>query len=487
LRGGDGQEKGFVCFARTNILPAPPPLQAGDALPPRPHRRSTPDAARRRAFGNNAAQHRRRQGPADHPAPRRRPGVPTDFEWKGEVMRLTHTIPALLLFSTAAFAQSTPALTVDCSRGQSLQSALRLAPPGSTIIVKGICAGPFTITTDGLQLDGQATATLNGGGKDTLTINGAHGVVLTGLTITGGNNGVVENAAQATLSNDAVEQNAATGIVSQSDSSVTVSGGSTSQNGLHGIDVEASSSLTVTGNYASTGNGVFGVDVNNGSSLTLTAAALSVSGNALGVQLGTNASGFLDGLSSLNSSNNLTVGLTMVSGAHMVDFGGAITASGNGINGISLDSKAGLDLDAASQVQTSNNAADGVHLEQMSVMTIFNIPQFSGTSGTTTLTAQGNQGDGINELTNSEILVDDFAALQVTGNTSAGLSLDDGSSLAFGQSVPGVTGVQSRVTGNHPDLSLSFASRITTIANDTIGKIVCDRTSLARGPITCPR
>jgi hypothetical protein len=41
----------------------------------------------------------------------------------------------------------------------------------------------------------------------------------------------------------------------------------------------------------------------------------------------------------------------MVSGAHMVDFGGSIVASGNGINGISLDSKVGLDLDAASQVQ----------------------------------------------------------------------------------------------------------------------------------------
>jgi hypothetical protein len=119
-------------------------------------------------------------------------------------------------------------------------------------------------------------------------------------------------------------------------------------------------------------------------------------------------------------------------------------------------------------------------------MTIFNVPQFSGVSGTTTVTAQGNKGDGINELTNSEILVDDFAALQVSGNASAGLSLDDGSSLAFGQSVPGVTGVQSTVTKNHPDLSLSFASRITTIANDKISTVTCDGTSLARGPVTCP-
>jgi hypothetical protein len=400
-------------------------------------------------------------------------------------MRLIRTIPMLLLFSTPAFAQSTPAITVDCSRGQSLQSALKLALPGSTIAVKGTCVGAFTITTDGLQLDGGTTATLNGGGQDAVTINGAHGVVLTGLTITGGGNGVVENGAQATLLNDVVEQNAVTGIVSQSNSAVTVSGGSTSKNGLYGIDVEASSSLTVTGTYASAGNGVLGIFVNNGSSITLTAATLSVNSNLLGVQVGTNASCFMDGLSTLNASNNATIGLTMVSGAHMADFGGTIVANGNGINGITLDGKAGLDLDAGSQVQASNNASDGVHLEQLSQMTIFNNPQFSGNPGATTLTAQGNQGDGINELTNSEILVDNFAALQVSGNASAGLSLDDGSSLSFGQTIP-VSGVQSTVTGNHPDLSLSFASRITTIVNDTIGKVICDRTALARGPITCP-
>jgi Right handed beta helix region len=407
----------------------------------------------------------------------------------GKIMRLTQTLPALLLFSTAAFAQSVPTLTVDCSHGQSLQSALKLASPGSTIIVKGTCNGPFTITTDGLQLDGRANASLNGGGKDAVTINGAHGVVLTGLTITGGANGVVENGAQATLTDDVVEQNAATGILAQSNSSVTVSGGSTSQNGLHGIDVEASSSLTVGGTYASTGNAVLGIFVNNGSSIALAAATLTVSNNTLGVQVGTNASGFMDGLSTLNASNNATVGLTMVSGAHMADFGGMIVANGNGINGISLNGKAGLDLDAASQVQASSNTADGVHLEQLSEMTVFNTPAFSGNSGTTTLTATGNQGDGINELTNSEILVDNYAALQVTDNTHTGLSLDDGSSLTFGQSFPPVpSDVQSKVTLNHPDLSLTFGSRITTFANDTIGTFSCDATALARGPlsITCP-
>jgi len=172
----------------------------------------------------------------------------------------------------------------------------------------------------------------------------------------------------------------------------------------------------------------------------------------------------------------------MVSGAHTVDFGGSITTNGNGNNGISLNSKAGLDLDAASQVQSNNNGADGVHLEQLSVMTVFNNPQFSGNPGTTTVTAQGNSADGINLLTASEILVDNFAALRVTDNSRAGIAVDDGSSLSFGQTIA-VSGVQTNVTGNKPDVSLTFGSRLTTLGNDKFGKVTCDGSILTRGPI----
>jgi hypothetical protein len=256
---------------------------------------------------------------------------------------------------------------------------------------------------------------------------------------------------------------------------------------VHGLDIEATSSLVVAGSYGSTGNGVFGINVNNGSSMSLTAANLAVSANTLGIQLGTNASGFLDGASTLNTSNNFSDGLTVVSGSHVVDFGGTIVSNGNAVHGISINSKAALDLDAGSQVQTSNNGQDGVHLEQLSVMTAFNNPQFSGVPATTTLSSQGNAGNGMNVLTNSEVLVDNFAAFQIASNALAGVSLDDGSSLSFGQTIP-VSGVQSSITGNHPDLALSFASRLTTIANDTIGTVNCDATVLVRGtpPVTCP-
>ena len=403
-------------------------------------------------------------------------------------MRSVLTLLCASTLCATAFAQFNGTIHVDCSRGESLQTAITFALPGTTIGVKGNCMGPVSIITPGLQINGGGTASINGAGRDAVTINGAPRVVLAGLTVSGGNNGVVaENNAQVALQNLTVKNNALTGIVVENNSSATVNGGSSSGNGLHGVDIESTSSMIVNGSYASTGNAVLGVEVNNGSSLNLVAASLTATGDVVGVQLGTNAGGFLDGLSSINASNNFAIGLTMVSGAHMADFGGTIAANGNGLQGIALDSKAGLDLDAGAQVQASNNGGDGVHLEELSVMTIFNTPQFSGSSATTTLTAQGNQANGINMLTNSAIFDVNYAALQVSGNSGPGIALDDGSSISFAQSVP-VSGVQTKVTGNHPDIALTFASRLTTLANDTVGTVSCDASSLIRGPlaITCP-
>ena len=400
------------------------------------------------------------------------------------------TSVAVLIFTATAFGQQAAGnLVVDCSRGASLQRAVAGAAPNQVLIVKGACTGPVTVIADGLTLIASGPASVNGQGQDVITINGAQRVTLNGLTITGGNNGVViTNVGQATLQNDTVTGNAVTGILVEANSSATTFGGATTGNGLNGIDLEATSSLLVIGSYSSSSNGVFGIEVNNGSSLTLVQANLSVGSNTLGVQLGTNAAGFMDNFSTLTTSNNFTVGLTMVSGSHMVDFGGVIVSNGNGNNGISLNSKAGLDCDAAAQVTSNNNAGDGVHLEQTSVMTIFNNPNFSGVPGTTTLTTHGNQGSGVNLLTASEILDDNFAEIVSTGNTLAGLSQDDGSSVTFGQTIP-VSGVQTTITGNSPDLLLTFAARLTLLSNDSFGTVHCDGTVLTRGPgaPACPQ
>lgn len=402
-------------------------------------------------------------------------------------MLCVRTFAIVLALTAAALPQDK--IFVNCSRGTSLQSAVAHAAPGTTITASGACKGPIIITKDGLKIHGINSASITAPNADVVTSNGATSIELNALTITGGLNGVVAlNNSQITLQGTTISGNVVTGLQLLGNSSATINQFSSTNNGLFGIDVEATSSLIVTGSNSVQGSGVFGIQVNNGSSITLTGANLQVTGNTLGVQLGTNASGFLDSGSTLNASNNFSDGLTIVSGSHVVNFGGTIISSGNGIHGISLNSKAGLDMDAGCQVKAIGNGQDGMHLERESSMTIFNNPNFSGNPAVSTLTSQNNKGVGINVQTNSGILVSNYAALQDTGNTSTGVALDDGSSLSFTQTIP-VTGVQTTVSGNGKDLLATFGSRLTLLSNDVFGTASCDATVLSRGPNapTCPQ
>jgi nitrous oxidase accessory protein NosD len=48
--------------------------------------------------------------------------------------------------------------------GDNLQLAMEQAPRGSTLIIDGVCVGPFAMDR-GLTLEGSPGATLSGGGR----------------------------------------------------------------------------------------------------------------------------------------------------------------------------------------------------------------------------------------------------------------------------------------------------------------------------------
>ncbi|HEY7388899.1 MAG TPA: hypothetical protein VH640_10345 [Bryobacteraceae bacterium] len=385
---------------------------------------------------------------------------------------------AAVLFPAAPVFGAVP---FHCGGVVSLQTAIDLALPNATLLLSGTCSGPVVINRNNITLASNTGAVIDGTGKDAITVTGPVRVSLNGLTVQHGNNGINAAAgAQLILTNTQILANSAMGILLTGASSATLSGVVTNGNGVNGLDAEGSSSILVTGSYQSNHNGVFGVNINGSSSFTLSQAQVVVSANTLGIQIGTGASAFIsDAATSVNVSNNVTTGLTIVSGSHMVDFGGTITATGNGIHGVSIDSKAGLDLDAAAVLNASGNTQDGVHLEETSVLTMFNTPAFSGAPGTTTINTHNNGGNGLSVLTASNFTVIHQAALISTNNTMDGVQVDNGSSLTL---------IQSTVTGNTArDVILTFGSR-GDITTSTIGKVTCDATVLIRGSLSavCP-
>ena len=389
----------------------------------------------------------------------------------------------LALAGIPAFA----AIPFDCNTGISLQTAVDFSPPNETLQLTGTCSGPLVMSRN-LTLASNNGALIEGGGKDAITVNGPARITLNGLTIEHGNNGVLaRSGAQLTILNSKIRKNALNGLFLEGNSSAAISASSTNENSVSGLDAEASSSVILTGVYQSYKNGVFGVNINSSSSLTFTKAQITVSANTLGIQIGTSASAFIsDPTTGVTVKDNATTGLTIVSGAHMVAFGGTIVATGNGVHGVSVDSKAGFDLDAAAVLNSTGNTADGVHLEETSVLTMFNTTAFSGAPGVTTINTQNNGANGVSILTGSNFTVIHQAALNSLGNAGDGIYVDNGS---------GLTLIQSNVTGNGTaggdakDMVLRFGSRADISTRSVVGTLSCDASVLLRDDLglTCPR
>ena len=382
-----------------------------------------------------------------------------------------------LLAATSASADQ----PLDCSKKSLAAAIADLEGKAPVVEFTGVCAGPIVIKAEGVTLQGVGEAVIDGGGaQDAVTIAGASRVTLNGIEIRNGVNGVTAvNGAHVSLTSLNVHHNLASGISIQTGSSAVLSEVTTAQNGLHGLDVHSGSAATVNGALTATANRVFGVNV-NASSITLSQATVTATGNALGIQIATNGNAFLgDADSVINANSNLATGLTVVSGARLVSFGGTINASGNPGVGVSVNSKAGLDLDAASTLNTSGNG-DGLLVQQNSVMTVFNTPQFSGAPGFSTVNANNNTRTGVRVLTDAVLTLVNQARVISTQNGTVGFFADNGS---------GVTLVNSTITGNSArDLQLTFGARA-DVRTSTVGTITCDSTVLVRGTagLVCPQ
>ena len=368
---------------------------------------------------------------------------------------------------------------LDCNL-EPLADALTRIKDKQTVQFTGVCSGPVVIRVDGLTLTGVGTAAIDGAGQDALTVAGASNVTLSGFEVLNGLNGIVgSNGAHVALKNLTSRNNTRSGIALQTGSSAVLEDVTVSTNGLHGLDAGNGSAVTVTGELTASANRVFGINV-NGSSITFAQATVVASGNALGIQIATSANAFInDSATTINVTNNLATGLTVVSGAHLVSFGGTINASGNAGVGVSVNSKAGLDLDAGSTLTSTGNG-DGVLVQQGSVMTVFNTPQFSGAPGFSTVNANQNTRTGVRVLTSSTLTLSNQARLVANQNGTVGLVGDNGAS---------VTLVNSTITGNSArDIQLTFGPRA-DLRTLTFGTATCDATALVRGTagITCPQ
>jgi hypothetical protein len=287
----------------------------------------------------------------------------------------------------------------------SLTTAINKANNGDTIKISGTCTERVTIFKDGLTLDGQGSAILDGGGGFTppptltgfsegvITILGARGVVIKGLTVQHGPDGISGNqGASFTVQNVTAQHNADDGIQVSQNSTAQMIDCTAEDNGSDGFVAANASHAIFFGTIISTGNADDGIHIAATSSGTITAGAI--------VQAHTN------GLSATFGSNT---------------FDGGVTG-----DGIRVTSASQLFVSSNSHVEAIGNKDNGIAVTRTSTFSAFGAPEI----GPVAVTSEGNGRDGVQVGDVAFFTVGGTqATLIVRNNAARGLNVFGGSRI----------------------------------------------------------
>jgi hypothetical protein len=372
-------------------------------------------------------------------------------------------------------------LSVDCDAGDSLAAAVEQADANTAILVHGFCNEAIVITKDGITLDGlghdgTGSATISGAGiftsTDVVLVDGVQRVVLKGISIQDGIFGLaLQRGAAAALESVSVKNNQVMGINVADHSLLETDNVEVTNNGVNGIEVIGNSHVTATKSLVVNDNTVFGIDVIHNSSIRFREATANVHGNVVGVQVGITSSGFIeDDGTLLDTSDNDSIGLTVVSTSSFFVFAGTVMSNNNGNNdGVALFSNSSIDLDRTASIYASNNGRDGILLEN----SLLNIVQMPGESPD--VTVNGNARNGISAIQNASVDFVGESTLTALNNQQGGVLSDNGSTVRLVNAVV-------KNNGKRSDVVLTFGGRA-DITNSNIDSLQCDGTHLLRGDI----
>jgi hypothetical protein len=357
---------------------------------------------------------------------------------------------------------------VECDKGQTLTDALKKAKPGDTLQVTGTCHERVTIATDRLTLDGHGSAVLDGGGggptefEGVVTIDGAHGVTLTGFTIQNGpGEGILgQRGAAFTILDTTVQGNAGTGIA--------ISGGSTAE--LVDCSVRSNGLVSTAGGLA------VGIDVFTGATVILRGSIVIAQNPGSGINVFGGSMMELRG-ATVQLIDNGAAGLVIGGGSNLATFlftasqGSMLTVNNHFVAGIiALDATLEL-FNSPITISAANNGI-GIWLIQNSYIT-----NASPLPGAVFLLEDNGVGLQLEGGSGAQIV---GGPLTVRNNVT-GVLADGAGTLTLVSGPPGPSSVQN----NGTDVDLRFGTRA-TFQDVAIGTITCDATVLSRGSTVCP-
>jgi hypothetical protein len=332
--------------------------------------------------------------------------------------------------NTAAIDPTPQTLSVNCDAGDTLGEALTQIKAGDTINVTGTCTETVTITTDQLTLVGQEGATLDGGGAALLPVvmvDGARGTTFRGFTVQNADVGIaVINGAVVTLEGTQVQDNATSGLAAVANGVLLMFNVSVQNNGI-------------------------GVTLSSGGVGRFAGVSVVRDNTRQGILVANGTINFLLGAPQreLRVLNNGAHGLKFIAGRGSF-FGGTLVADGN--------------------------TADGVLLQHSSAV----VKGSEGFPVVGTVSTSGNGGNGILVESGSDFSVDiNLTTLTDQNNSLAGLRLDDGSASIGAADFTGNTTFdvqltfQSKLTLTGGNTVGSFDIDATSVCRDLSGQGLC--------------
>jgi Periplasmic copper-binding protein (NosD) len=373
-------------------------------------------------------------------------------------------VVVLLAREGALHAQGNPkVLEVNCDKGEMVTPALSRADPGDTIRLTGNCSERLVITTDRLTLDGQGSAVVDGGGRSgssfagAISVDGARGVVIQGLTAQNGPNGIaLTHGAVVRVRNSTARNNAFAGIQVGASSTADLTDCTLEGNSQNGADVFTSSTFILRGAINASGNAVNGMAIQGGSMLEIRGATVQASNNKLNGVVVSGAQAAIWGFSESQGSS-IVANANAVAGMGIAEanlqFGGGsgpntITAANNGAYGIFLPVSGSIDCPFGSGAFNISNNPTGLYF-----------------------------GGGSRAIFHGDLTV---------RNNKIGILADSSGTVNVNAAPLPIPPHQSIISGNDTDIDLRFGSRAIFGDAITIGTIKCDKTALSRGAAVCP-